>query len=239
MTSAFTTLHRAFEIERDKFMRSGVIARLARGEIRVDHYAQLMRQIYHQARENPQLQALATVRLRGPQREMVAPFYRHAASEVGHDELALADYMACGGQVQTVRIENPHPATSAVVAFAFHQVYNLNPVGYLGYLFFLEFLPTSVGNGLIERLRAVGVPDTAFKFLSDHVTIDQGHNRAMEKYCAALLTRQADLDAALYALRATAMLYTRMVESAVAMADEPLDFGLSPDERAAHAPLAL
>ena len=53
MTSAFTTLHRAFEIERDKFMRSGVIARLARGEIRVDHYAQLMRQIYYQTRENP------------------------------------------------------------------------------------------------------------------------------------------------------------------------------------------
>lgn len=123
-------------------MASDVIGRLIRGELGTAHYAQLMRQIFHQARENPQLQALATIRFRGSRRNAIAGFYRHAVSEIGHDELALSDYAVCGGAAPgRVRIENPHPATSAVTGFSFHQIYNLNPVGYLGYFFFLSFCP--------------------------------------------------------------------------------------------------
>lgn len=231
--SHFETIHAAFDVERQTFMRSKVIQRLSRGEIRVAHYAQLMRQIFHQARENPQIQVLATVRLRGSRRVEVAGFCRHAASEVGHDELALADYAACGGDPEPVRIEFAHPATTAVTAFAFHQIYNLNPVGYLGYLFFLEFLPTTTGGALMHQLSQVGVPGNAFSFLQDHVTVDVGHNRAMERYCSTLILNQSDLESVIYALRATAHLYTAMIEAAVESADSARDFGVNPEERLA------
>ena len=158
-------------------------------------------------------------------------FYRHAVSEIGHDELALADYAACGGDPAPVRIENPHPATSAVTGFAFHQIYNMNPVGYLGYLFFLEFLPTSVGKGMMAKLREVGVPDNAFTFLQDHVTVDVGHNKAMERYCELAVLDNSDLESAIYALRATGYLYTRMLEAAASYVDAPFDFGVASEER--------
>lgn len=235
----FKEVLQAFQEPSAAFMQSGGIQKLAEGKLTVAHYAQLMRQIFHQARENPQLQALATVHFRGPQRAMVSPFYRHAISEIGHDQLALNDFVACGGNAQLMPIENPHPATSAVTAFAFHQIQFGNPVGYLGYLFFLEFLPTTQGVGLMHALKATGVPDNAFTFLQDHVTVDEGHNKAMEKYCAALVKTNKDLAAVTYALKATGYLYTQMIEAAIDMADEPRDFGICYAETDRYGPIDL
>jgi Iron-containing redox enzyme len=227
---SFEAVQAAFQKPCGDFMRSRCVQRLAARDLTVKHYAEIMRQIFHQARENPQLQVLAAVRLRGQQRNSVAPFFRHALSEIGHDTLALNDYVACGGKVTGIPIENPLPATTAVTAFAFHQVNNGNPVGYLGYLFFLEFLPTTQGGSLMQGLRAAGVPENAFTFLQDHITVDMGHNKAMEKYCSELIVTQSDLDAVVYALRATGYLYTQMINAAVDSADSPEDFGVNHTE---------
>jgi Iron-containing redox enzyme len=149
------------------------VQRLATGDFSVAHYAQIMRQVFHQARENP------------------------------------------------------HPGTAAVTAFAFHQINNGNPVGYLGYLFFLEFLPTSQGEGLMKGLKAAGVPANAFTFLEDHVRVDIGHNKAMERYCADLITTQEALDTVIYAMRTTGYLYTNMINAAVENADAPQSYGVT------------
>ncbi len=235
----FNEVLQAFQKPCADFMQSAAIRKLAEGQLTAAHYAQLMRQIFHQTRENPQLQALATVHFKGPQRAMVGPFYRHAVSEIGHDQLALNDFKACGGNAQMVPIENPHPATSALVSFAFHQIQFGNPVGYLGYLFFLEFLPTTQGEGLMQALKAAKVPDNAFTFLQDHITVDEGHNKAMEKYCAALVKNHKDLAAVTYALQATGYLYTQMVEAAINMADKPQDFGICHEEAGRYGPIDL
>lgn len=204
--------------------------RLAEGSLTVTHYASLMRQIFHHALENPQIQALATVRFRGKQRRAVGEFYRHALSEIGHDQLALNDFAACGDDPATVPSEHPLPATTALISFAFHQIYNLNPVGYLGYRFFLESLLTSQGRGLIDLCKRIDVPDQAFTFLLDHTRIDVGHNRAMAHYCEQLATTDGDLQSVIYALRTTAILYAQMVEAAIDWVDNPIDYGLSPEE---------
>ena len=124
----------------------------------LEHYASLMRQIFHHARENPQIQAAATAFFRGRQREMVQPFLRHAVSEVGHDQLALNDTAALGYDVSAIPMEQPLPATTALVAFAYYQIYNQTPVGYLGYLYYREFLHTTCGAQSMEVLVGLGVP---------------------------------------------------------------------------------
>lgn len=224
-STAFSRLLSEFEPLALTFMQSPVLQSVAEGTLRVSQYASIMRQIFHHARENPQIQVLATVRLRGYQREAAVGFYRHAASEVGHDRLALNDCAACGVDVSGVPWENPLPATSALLAYPFFVIYNQNPVAYLGYLFFLEFLPTSRGSAIIERLKSCGVPDNAFSFLRDHTTVDVGHNKAMERYCEQLLRTDADVSDAIYTMRTTAYLYQRMLESAVAEADRPGGYG--------------
>jgi len=226
----FQILHKEFRSVLDQFLQSKPIKHLAAGQLSVAQYRSYLKQVYFYVRENPQLQALATIYFRGRQREMVRSFYSHASSEIGHEQLALNDYITLGGNADNVVYKNPLPATTALTAFAFYQIYNKNPLGYLGYLFFLEFLPTRSGESIANQLMSAGIPENATTFLRDHMEIDVGHNRLMEKYADALLKTDADVDAAIYAMRTTGYLYAQMIEAAFADEHEQIDTGWNWDE---------
>ena len=222
-----------FEPSLSEFMNSNPVNALMRGDMSVNQYRSILRQMFHHTRENPQLQALATVYFRGRQRDMIRSFYRHASSEIGHDQLALNDFTTLGGDPEGVPYENPLPATSALLAYGFYQIYNLNPLGYLGYLFFLEFTPTQSGGALMDSLRNIGVTDSAMTFLRDHTEIDVGHNKMMEKYVENLVRSDADIDAIAYAMQTTGYLYAKMLEQAMEYADKQLDVGWNWEELSA------
>lgn len=228
--NAFEELGSAFRSVQQAVLRTPAMRRVQEGGIGIAHYASYLRQVFHHTRENPQIQALATVYFRGHQRTAIKRFFRHASAEIGHDQLALNDLRTLGFDVSRVPYENPLPETTALIAFPFHQIYNLNPIGYLGYLYFLEFLPTGSGAAIMSALERAGVPREAMTFLHDHTTIDVAHNRMMEGYAADLITTERDLRSAIYAMRVTGVLYARMIESALAHADAPYDWGLSPEE---------
>jgi pyrroloquinoline quinone (PQQ) biosynthesis protein C len=174
------------------------------------------------------------VYFRGHQRAAIKRFFRHAASEIGHDQLALEDLRELSAalpfNLDVLPFQNPLPETTALIAFPFYQIHNLNPVGYLGYLYFLEFLPTGSGGEIMGALERAGVPRNAMRFLHDHATIDVAHNRMMESYVETLITTDRELQSAIYAMRVTGNLYARMIESAFNSADQPLDYGLSSEE---------
>lgn len=197
------------------FSASWPIRRMMSGELTIPEYRAMCREVFHHTRENPQLQALATVYFRGRQRDAVRMFYKHAASEIGHDQLALNDFATLGGDASAVPYENPLPATSALLAYGFYQIYNLSPVGYLGYLFFLEFTPTRSGAGMMDALARIGVPRGAMTFLKDHTEIDVGHNKMMELYVDRLVRSGQDVDRIEYSMRTTGYLYERMLTEAI------------------------
>ena len=196
--------------------------RFWRGELDRMHYAHLMREVFHHARENPQIQAAATAYFRGTQRESVRGFLRHAVSEIGHDQLALADAQAAGLDVSQAPEQFALPATTALVAFAYYQIYHHDVVGYLGYLYFLEFMPTGFGAEYMQRLGDMGIGPQAMTFLQDHATIDVGHNKLMNGYIEALVTDEQKLQTVMYAMRVTGHLYSGMVTEAFLDADRYL-----------------
>ena len=208
--------------------------RFWRGELERLHYAHLMREVFHHSRENPQIQAAATAYFRGAQRDAVKPFLRHATSEIGHDQLALNDARSIGLDVSDAAEQFPLPATSALVAFAYYQIYHRDVVGYLGYLYFLEFMPTGFGAEYMQRLAEMDVPPEAMTFLQDHSTIDVGHNKLMNGYISQLVTTEEALQAVCYAMRVTGHLYSGMVTEAFKDADQYLA-GLSEPREVAHA----
>ncbi len=224
-------LENTFASVLSEFNASPGMQRLASGELGVEHYKAYLRQVFHHTRENPQLQALATVYFKGHQRSVVKRFFKHATSEIGHDQLALQDLQALGEDVSQMPVENPLPATSALLAWGFYQIYVKNPVAYLGYLYFLEFTPTSSGAHYMDQLRGLGVPDEGLTFLQDHTTIDQGHNRLMHSYLDDLVTSSDDAQVVAYSMRTTGHLYARMIEDAFRDADEPRSYGVAVDER--------
>ncbi|MEO1252732.1 MAG: iron-containing redox enzyme family protein [Pseudomonadota bacterium] len=219
-----------FEPILTEFLQTRPVQAVLGGDMTVAQYRSIMRQVFHHTRENPQLQALATVYFRGRDRDMVRPFFKHAASEIGHDQLALNDFTTLGGDPTTVPYENPLPATTALLAYGFYQIYNLNPLGYLGYLFFLEFTPVQTGEGMMARLRDLGVPDNAMTFLRDHTEIDVGHTKLMEKYAATLIKDDRDVDCVAYAIKTTGHLYAEMMSSAMDAADKAIDTGWNWEE---------
>jgi hypothetical protein len=212
----FDRVRAEWENVRLDFNRCEAMQRIVGGDIGIAHYKSILRQIFHQARENPQLQALAAVRFRGGQRESIKRFFQHATSEIGHDKLALADLAVLGEDVANIPAERPHPATAALTAFAFHHVEYSNPIGYLGYLFHLEFTPTQDGALYMDRLRSLGVPDEAMTFLAEHATVDVAHNKLMERYAEDLIRTEDDFDAVVYVMRATGYLYGEMLRAAIA-----------------------
>ena len=200
----------------------------------VEHYKAYLRQTYHYTKDNPQIQALATVYFHGTDRQFVKMFYKHAISEIGHDELALNDLKYLGEKVDAVRTENPLPATVALNAFVYYQIYNRNPIGYLGYLFFLEFLPTSSGAGYMQLLEKAGVHKAAMTFLLEHTNVDIYHNKLMERYLEGLVLTESDISSVIYTMRGTAKLYADMLASAFEQAEHPIDWGVDSVEAARY-----
>lgn len=230
MSDMFSKIHGAWLNKFSTIENTEPFSKLLEGPLSRDEYASLMRQIFHHARENPQIQALATVRFRGDQRKCVKPFFKHATSEIGHDELALNDVKALGREVSHIPTERPLPATTALLAFPYYQIEHLDPIGYLGYLFHLEFMPTHCGPRVLEFLTSVGVPREATTFIQDHATIDVGHNNLMKMYIERLVLTPADLDTVIYAAEVTADLYTNMIGSAFAHAEQDATVRISPLE---------
>jgi hypothetical protein len=221
----FERLQSEFQPVLHRFMNSSAMRHLANGLLTIEEYKSFLTQVYFYAREDPQLQALATVYFRGRQRDFVKAFYSHASSEIGHEQLALNDLQTLGADVSATPYRNALPATTALTGFAFHQIYNGNPLGYLGYLYFLEFVPTQAGPTIAQSLSNAGVPEAATTFLRDHIEIDVAHNRLMTRYADSMLKSDADIEAVVYAMKTTGYLYAAMIGEAIADVAAPMDTG--------------
>lgn len=221
--NAYSALVDSWNDNLAKMSSSRAFALIASGEISRRQYAAVLRQIFHQARENPQLQALVTARFRGSDRELVKTFLRHAISEVGHDELALRDIAALGEETSWIRDERPLPATFAVIAAAFHMVEHHDPIAYVGYLFHLEYTPVQLGQRYMDALERAGIPRSAMGFLEEHSSVDVAHCKLIQQYCDKLIRTPEQLNAALYMQRVTANLYGKMLDEAIETAGEWAD----------------
>jgi hypothetical protein len=232
LCNASGRLQVAFQQALTGFLTCPALERVKRSDITVAHYMSFLQEVYCYTRENPQLQAYATAYFRGPERKLVKAFLRHAASEIGHDQLALDDIKALGGDISDIPRRKPLPATAAMNAYSDWTIIFRGAPSYLGWLYFLEHMPTTAGGGLIEAIEKCGVPRSAMTFISDHVSIDQAHVRLMDDYVSTLLQTERELDEVIYAMRVTSTLYGQMVASAFERADRPeqFDFGIDVGE---------
>jgi len=215
----------------EEMSASSGFARLVRKDMGVEHYASMLRQIYLQVREHPQMLAALTLRLHGPRRESIGSLLKHAISEQGHDKLALRDLRSLGQDVSDLAASYPLPGTIAMLAYGQYQIDHANPVGYLGYLFHLEFLPTRHGEEYGRCLAEAGVPREAMSFLADHVEVDVAHNKLMERYLEQLVLTEEDVIAVGNVARTSAVLYGRMIADAFDEVDKARGRRDDPRER--------
>src|SRR5690606_10299553 len=114
----------------------------------------------------------------------------------------------------------------AFISYAYYQIQNMDPVGLIGIMFFLEYLPTVAGSGIADRLRNNGIPEDAMKFIKEHAVVDIAHLKVAESYLRRLVKNEKHLNSVLYAIHVTAELYARLIEGAIENAERnPLQFG--------------
>jgi len=213
-------LDRRFQPILDSFMASAPIQRAMSGELTSAEYRSILKEIFHYTRENPQMQALATVYFRGNHRRLVAPFLKHAADEIGHEYLALNDFETLGGDPTNVPYENPLPATSALIAYGFYHIYNLSHLGHLGYIYFLEKLPVLSGEEIMKEMRSPDITEGSLTFLRDHSEIDIEHTKLMEQFLPVLVSDDRDFDCIEYSMKTTAYLFEAMLTQAITVAND-------------------
>jgi len=215
----------------NKMLKMSPFARLASGDLKVDHYKSVMRQTYLQTRDNPQVQAAVTMKIQGPAREMIRKMMGHSLAEVGHDQLALADLFALGEDIKDLASMRPLPGTASLMAFSYHAGMHMRPAVYYGYLYFLESMPVHSGQAHLERLKKLGIPEAAMTFIEEHAAFDVGHMKLNEEYISALVTDEQSFQDFVFGMRTTATLYGRMLEDAFAAADEGIScYDINPSE---------
>ena len=198
-----------------EFSKGGSFFRLSEGDSGLAQYKGILLETFHQAGVNPQIQAFCTLYFKNNPRKMIDLFYKHAISEIGHDMLAHNDLVAMGVASEDIIKSKPLPTTLALNSYIIYQIQFVNPISYLGYLFHLEFFPTTSGGGIMEMLGAAGVPDHAMSFLKEHSTVDIGHNKLMEKYLEHFVRDEVALESVIDTAIGTCQLHLLMMEKAM------------------------
>ncbi len=224
---------------RARLLQTPFFQKLAANQLTLEHYKTLLRETYYNTRDNPHTYALFASRLKGRQADIFQRVQRHAASEYGHHLLALEDLRKLDGDITGIPDGRPLPTTEALSAFAVYQIMQSHPLAYLGYVYHLEMLPAENGPGLIEKLRAIGVPDNAMEFIGEHAEVDLGHTKLMEQNFRDAIHSEDDLKAVLHGVTGTCRLHGVMLQGILDDVDQRVDWNFTwsrPDKTAAPTP---
>ncbi len=188
---------------------------LTAGTLDPEYYRAYIRETYFNAAQNVKNMSLFQAHLQTSNRSLEAKFLKHAAMEIGHDEMALADYGILGGDVAAARRSRPLPTTEAMAAFIVFQIQHRNPLAYLGYLYHLEALPIEIGEQALSGLARIGVPREATTFLNEHAEADPVHVKWNREYIEGFVRSDEDFEALLYGMRGTCELHAAMFQGSI------------------------
>ena len=177
------------------------------GRVSVASYLAFLHEAYHHVRHTVPLLRAMKAALPAHQRWLDAALDEYIEEEAGHDEWILDDIAACGGNAQATREGRPSPATELMVAYAHDTIARGNPLGFFGMVHVLE--GTSVSLALLAAdaiQRPLGLPDSAFRYLRSHGTLDREHCAHFEQLMDRI-TAPEDQQAILHAAHMFYMLY--------------------------------
>jgi pyrroloquinoline quinone (PQQ) biosynthesis protein C len=167
--------------DRNQMIGIPVVQRALSGDVSHQEYLDYLSQAYHHVKHTVPLLMACGARL--PERlnwlrEAVATYIEE---EIGHEEWILDDIAAAGGDPEAVRNSRPHPATELMVSYAYDTIQRRNPAGFFGMVYVLEGTSVNLAHRAAEAIRnSLGLPHTAFRYLTSHGSVDQGHVAFLE-----------------------------------------------------------
>jgi len=172
----------ATQAGRQDFIATPVVQRALAGRVTREEYVDFLGQAFHHVRHTVPLLMACGSRL--PDR---LGWLRDAAAEyideeLGHERWILDDIAAADGDPAAAEHAGPMPATELMVAYAYHVIDRVNPVGFFGMVFVLEGMSVALATRAAEAIRdQLALPAGAFRYLTSHGAVDQQHVRFLEQ----------------------------------------------------------
>jgi heme oxygenase len=156
------------------------------GRITCEGYVDYLTQAYHHVRHTVPLLRMARDLLEHKPL-LAAALDEYIEEENGHERWVLADIRAAGADPQLAASSAPRPATAAMVRHVYERVGNVNPVCVFGMVFVLEGTSVALATQGAAAIQAsLGLPDSAFTYLTSHGELDQEHLRFFARLMNAI-----------------------------------------------------
>lgn len=181
----------ATESERNDLLSIPFIGMGATGQLSLESYLAFLGQAYHHVKHTTPLLMATGGRLPERLEWLREATGEYIEEEMGHQEWILNDIAACGADKEAVRRETPMPATELMVSYAYDTIQRNNPAGFFGMVLVLEGTSVALATNAAGKIeQSLGLPKTAFSYLSSHGSLDIEHMGFYEK-----LMNRLDADA--------------------------------------------
>ncbi|KRB85661.1 hypothetical protein ASE00_02440 [Sphingomonas sp. Root710] len=166
-------------------LQAGLAGRISR-----DMYLTYLAQAYHHVRHTVPLMRLAREGL-AAKPSLVQALDDYIDEEEGHEQWVLNDISAAGGDADAVMTAGASPATTRMVDHAYATLRSGNPAAFFGMVFVLEGTSIALASNGAEAVRSsLGLPKSAFTYLTSHGALDQDHMRFFETLVNGLDDRE-------------------------------------------------
>jgi len=162
--------------ERHELLTIPFIVEGAAGKLGLASYQAFLAQAYHHVKHTVPLLMATGARLPERLEWLREAVGEYIEEEMGHQEWILDDLAATGADPEAVRNSEPLPATELMVAYAWDTIHRRNPVGFFGMVLVLEGTSVTLATQAAGNIRsALGLPPDAFRYLTSHGSLDEGH----------------------------------------------------------------
>lgn len=176
MTNFYQILLDATQQERQQLLDCQLIHDALDGNMKRDQYVAFLAQAYHHVKHTTPLLMAAGSRLPSSKEWLREALAEYVEEELGHQEWVLNDIAACGYDAEKARLSTPNRATELMVAYAYHIIDRVNPVGFFGMVLVLEGTSVKVADQAADCIAAsAGLTNKAFSYLRSHGALDIEH----------------------------------------------------------------
>lgn len=156
--------------------RVPIIRRLEQGTFSEEDYMTLLRNLRPQVVEGARWITRAASSFTSEFAEVRSAVIGHAMDEHRDYELIESDYVACGGELETIRNAQRNIGTEALAAYLMSQASQPNPLDLLGAMFIIEGLGEKMANKWASRIQdLLSIEPSKTRFLSYHGANDDSH----------------------------------------------------------------
>lgn len=180
--SFYKLLQQATTKERQELLQCQLVNDALNGNMTLNQYVAFLNQAYHHVSHTTPLLMAAGSRICSSQEWLRDALAQYVQEELGHQEWILNDIEACGYDSEKARHSTPNRATELMIAYAYHIIDRVNPIGFFAMVHVLEGTSIKVADQAASGIaQSTGLPSNAFSYLRSHGALDIEHVAFFEK----------------------------------------------------------